>query len=173
MFSSYVLFVSLGSVLVGVWHGLLTGKYRGRAKVVYPHCYASSERIASAPIGPPAKGKPDATYKPTKVDLYLFNCAQRAHANFVEHHTGFLTTLLIAGLKYPTAAAGLGLTWTVGRIIYAIGYMQAPARGKYAEEDLNVLKGRKRLWGSFYEVAHLGLLILAGMSSWKLVQGEL
>lgn len=54
---------------------------------------------------------------------YVFNCAQRAHGNFIEHQPQFLISLLIAGLRYPVASAAMGLAWCVARIMYAVGYV--------------------------------------------------
>lgn len=56
--------------------------------------------------------------------MYLFNCAQRAHANYVENQPSTAIALLIAGLRYPRLSTLLGATWIIGRIIFAIGYTQ-------------------------------------------------
>jgi glutathione S-transferase len=56
--------------------------------------------------------------------------AQRAHSNFTETHLSFLGGLLIAGLQYPTASAVLGATWVIGRISYAIGYVNRGPSGR-------------------------------------------
>lgn len=47
--------------------------------------------------------------------------AQRAHANFTENLTPYLTSLLIAGTRYPVPAAVMGAGWLVSRIVYTIG----------------------------------------------------
>ena len=60
-------------------------KYRKAAKVPYPNAYASA-----------------AEAKENK-DKYLFNCAQRAHANFIEHHPQFLVGLLVGGIRCECA----------------------------------------------------------------------
>jgi len=60
---------------------------------------------------------------------YVFNCAQRAHANFLEHQPQFLIPLLISGLRYPVASAVLGLAWCVARVMYAVGYVTGKAEG--------------------------------------------
>lgn len=54
--------------------------------------------------------------------LYLFNCAQRAHANYVENQPSTVIALLIAGLRYPRLSAVLGVGWIIGRIIFTLGY---------------------------------------------------
>jgi len=78
--------------------------YRTSAKVPYPNAYASA-----------SEAKDDRA-------KYLFNCAQRSQANFLEHQPVFLTGLLIGGLKYPIVSAGLGIAWCVARVMYALGY---------------------------------------------------
>lgn len=54
--------------------------------------------------------------------MHLFNCAQRAHANYVENQPSLAIALLLAGLQYPEAATLLGIGWMLGRIIFALGY---------------------------------------------------
>jgi len=45
-----------------------------------------------------------------------------AHQNTLETLPLTLFYILFSGIKYPTAAAGLGAAVIVGRIIYTIGY---------------------------------------------------
>ena len=109
----------------------------------------------------PANGYPDMgsglyskelSYK----DWYTFNCAQRVHLNFVESIATYLLLLLVAGLHYPLAAATLGAGLIVGRLIYGIGYMISPTM---------------RVPGALLiDVALVGLLGLAGYSSYSLLQ---
>ena len=56
--------------------------------------------------------------------------AQRAHANFTENLTPFLGGLLIAGLRFPVVAGGLGAGWVLARIIYAWGYAKNGPKGR-------------------------------------------
>jgi len=56
--------------------------------------------------------------------------AQRAHANFTENLTPFLGSLLIAGLRFPTYAAGLGALWSFARTGYAYGYTKGGPAGR-------------------------------------------
>ena len=78
---SYVLATATLSTLVASYHTLMVGPYRRAAKVPYPNAYASA-----------------AECKESK-EKYLFNCAQRSHANFLEHQPQMLVGLLIGGLK--------------------------------------------------------------------------
>ncbi|KAH7032864.1 uncharacterized protein B0I36DRAFT_320186 [Microdochium trichocladiopsis] len=100
----YVLVAATSSIAVNIIHIILTSGARKRSKIPYPNAYATPEQAAKDPAA------------------YQFNCAQRAHANYTENVTPFLASLLISGLTYPTYAAGLGITWTTGRILYALGY---------------------------------------------------
>jgi glutathione S-transferase len=82
---------------------------RAEAKVPYPNAYASAESIAAA------SGD-------KKMRMYIFNCAQRAHQNYLENLPILLTGVLVGGLRHPLIAVGLGVGWMVFRIVYFIGY---------------------------------------------------
>ena len=78
-------------------HGMNVGFYRRAAKVPYPNAYASA-----------------AECKENK-EKYLFNCAVRSHANYLEHQPQVLVGMLIGGLKctcifvvLPSGAEGGG-----------------------------------------------------------------
>lgn len=45
----------------------------------------------------------------------------------VEQWPAFIFTMMIAGLEYPRVAAGVGVVWSVGRIIYSEGYKKKPS----------------------------------------------
>lgn len=83
---------------------VMTGSARKAAKVNYPNAYATEE---------------DASKDAAK---FAFNCAQRAHQNFLEQVPVFLGSMLIGGLKYPVAMSSMGAAWIVGRVLYGIGY---------------------------------------------------
>lgn len=86
--------------------------------------------------------------------MLLFNSAQRAHQNFNENHSTAVAAMLIAGLKYPTAAAVLGATWAANRVVYAIGYTNGSEGGK------------GRYYGILWMLAHWGLIGYAGKAAW-------
>jgi glutathione S-transferase len=52
-----------------------------------------------------------------------FNCAQRAHANFLENAPQTMLFTLIAGVKYPEYATAIGAVWLVLRSLYLYGYV--------------------------------------------------
>ncbi|KAI9827929.1 MAG: hypothetical protein M1819_006872 [Sarea resinae] len=139
----YVLLAATSTALIGQWHSFFTGRYRKPAKVPYPNAYA-----------------PEAVAK-TSPEAYAFNCAQRAHANFLENLPVMLPSLLIAGLRWPVAASVLGGIWGAGRIVYALGYVRSSLGAD----------GRGRLKGFWFMLAQFGLLGMAGSVGWSVLNG--
>ncbi|KAI9902909.1 hypothetical protein N3K66_002261 [Trichothecium roseum] len=109
---AFVLATASSTFMVNYLHMFLTVKHRKASGLQYPIAYATQEQAAKSPAA------------------HAFNCAQRAHANFIENQPSFLGALLIYGLKNPTTAAILGATWVIGRIIYAIGYTSGGPQGR-------------------------------------------
>ncbi|KFA62781.1 hypothetical protein S40285_07549 [Stachybotrys chlorohalonatus IBT 40285] len=107
-----VLAVATSTFFLNTVHVVLTSNARRASGIKYPVAYASNE-VAE---------------KDRKA--YLFNCAQRAHANFTENQTSFLGALLIAGLQWPVASAALGGCWALSRLVYAIGYARSGPEGR-------------------------------------------
>jgi len=141
----YVLVTVASTYLVSIWHGMRVGPYRKAAGVPYPNAYASAEAIAAA------SGE-------KKQAMYLFNCAQRAHYNFLENYPIALTGMLVSGIKYPVASAVMGAIWTASRIFYATGYTNKTKEGG---------KGRYNggLGGLFW-LCQLGFMGLVGKSGY-------
>ncbi|KJZ75665.1 hypothetical protein HIM_04822 [Hirsutella minnesotensis 3608] len=106
-----VLAAATSTFFVNTIHGIRTSKFRKASGVKYPNAYATAEHADK------------------NNNAYLFNCAQRAHANFTENHTSFLGALLIAGLRYPFPAAILGGAWSVSRLVYLFGYTSSAGPG--------------------------------------------
>jgi glutathione S-transferase len=65
-----------------------------------------------------------------------------------------LTTLLIGGLRYPLLSSAFGLVWSLGRVVYALGYTKDNGKG--------------RLAGAFFWLAQLGLFVNAGLTGYNL-----
>jgi glutathione S-transferase len=108
--TSYVVLAATASALLNSWHSINTGHYRKAANVKYPAAYAPASR--------------------TDAEAHRFNCAQRAHSNYVENQPSFLVVLLLAGVRFPITAAVLGAAWNVARYTYAVGYSQGEETGK-------------------------------------------
>ena len=83
-------------MFVGSWLGIRVTSLRRAAGIPYPYEYASMEQVNSAKS--PAEA----------AAMDKFNCGQRAHQNFNENQATAMVAMLIAGLKYPVAAALLG-----------------------------------------------------------------
>ncbi|KYK59678.1 microsomal glutathione S-transferase 3 [Drechmeria coniospora] len=99
-----VLAAATATFFLNTVHVGRTSKFRKASGIKYPNAYASTEQADKDP------------------NAYLFNCAQRAHANFTENQTSFLGALLIAGVRYPVPAAVLGFGWNISRLVYLFGY---------------------------------------------------
>ncbi|KAI1849494.1 hypothetical protein JX265_012745 [Neoarthrinium moseri] len=108
----YVLTVASASFFVNTYHFVLSARARTGSGLKYPIPYATEEQAAKDP------------------KAFKFNCAQRAHGNFVENVTPFLGALLIAGLRFPTASAACGAAWVLGRVWYAAGYTARGPAGR-------------------------------------------
>jgi len=106
----WVLLAAASTFFLNSYHSINTGNYRKKAKVNYPAAYAPSDR--------------------TDEDANRFNCAQRAHANFVENQPSAVGALLLAGLRFPITSALMGLGWTVSRYLYMVGYSKGGVGGK-------------------------------------------
>ena len=52
----------------------------------------------------------------------LYYEMQRSHQNTLEYLPNVLALQALMGLQFPVTAAGLGVGWTVARILYSLGY---------------------------------------------------
>jgi len=138
----YVLLAASSTFFLSLLHAINTGRFRHKAGIAYPTCYATEQH---------AKENQNA---------FLFNCAQRAQANYLEHQPSVIAALLIAGLQYPLVSAGLGFGWAVNRWIYMVGYTK-PSWGA---------KGAGRLKGVLFFVCQLALYGLAGWTGLQIVK---
>jgi glutathione S-transferase len=139
---SYVLVTAASTWLFSHFLGMRIGPFRKAAGIPYPNMYASQESI-------------DAQKDPQKKRaLYLYNCAQRGHQNFLENYTVGLSGLLLSGLTYPIPASIAGVVWIVSRAGYALGYTST------SEKNVN---GRGRFsggLGSLYYFVHIAYLYM-------------
>ncbi|KAF2751258.1 membrane-associated proteins in eicosanoid and glutathione metabolism [Sporormia fimetaria CBS 119925] len=137
----YTLLSVVSTFFVGTWLGIRVTSFRKAAKIPYPYEYASAEQVSTAA---PAAAKA----------MDTFNRAQRGHQNFVENHASAVGALLVAGLRYPKLAAGLGAVWSVNRVLYALGYTNGGEKGRY--------------WGAAGILALWTLFGVAGKSAWEM-----
>ncbi|KAG0254286.1 Microsomal glutathione S-transferase 3 [Mortierella polycephala] len=133
----YTIAASVFSTVVVTVLAIKVGSYRKVAGVPLPNMYAD-----------------DAEAKKDKKKM-IFNCKQRVHQNTLEGFSSYLLSLMIAGISYPKASAGLGLVWCLGRMAYSYGYTSG---------DPN-----KRSMGAFGHIGELGLLGLNAKIAYDLI----
>ncbi|KAG0196521.1 Microsomal glutathione S-transferase 3 [Mortierella sp. GBA30] len=133
----YTIAVSVVSTIVVSALGFKVGAYRKVAGVPLPAMYAD-----------------EAEAKKDKKKM-IFNCKQRVHQNTLEGFSSYLITLMVAGLRYPTAAASLGMIWCLGRMAYSYGYSSGDPS--------------KRIYGTFGHIGEMGLLVLTGKIAYDMI----
>ena len=136
----YVVLTATATTFLAQWHGLFASSYRREAGVKYPNYYATAAEAS------------------TNHAAYLYNCAQRAHANYLENHPSLMVTLLIAGLKYPLLASAMGAAWSVARIVYTFGYVSK------TQKD-----GKGRYPGLSFAIPQMALGVMSGLVGWNLL----
>jgi glutathione S-transferase len=95
--------VTVLAVIVYLWTGFRVGQMRGKHDIKAPATTGNSE----------------------------FECAYRVQTNMLEQMVVFLPLLWLSNSYFaiwPYLTGALGLVWIVGRIMYAIGYMQDPSK---------------------------------------------
>jgi len=125
---------------VSQYHTILVGRFRKASGVPYPNAYASAE---------------DASKDKEK---FRFNCAQRAHSNYLENLAVVLPAFLASAIHYPTVSSSLLGFWLACRVVYTHGYVGSPHNSS----------GKGRYKGGLFHFGQFGLMITAGMSAWKL-----
>lgn len=137
----YTVLIALGLIpILATGQGSVVTSLRKPAKVPYPNAYATAEQVKNSK------------------EAYKFNCAQRAHGNLLENMPQAMATLLFAGLFYPQATPILGVTWVLGRVGYAYGYITSD------KPD-----GKGRAYGGFFWLAQLGLIGLSVSAALKML----
>ncbi|KAF9359029.1 Microsomal glutathione S-transferase 3 [Mortierella sp. AD094] len=133
----YTVAAAVASTFLVYFFGARVTKQRSVAKVPLPFEYAD-----------PTDCKDDH-------QKYIFNCYQRVHQNTLEGFSGYMFTLLLAGVNYPIPAAALGGVWIIGRIFYYYGY----TTGNPASRQM----------GAFGHIGEVGLLGLTGKFAYDLI----
>merc|ERR1712070_975856 len=100
----YVLCATASTFFFGFWHGARVSGFRKNAGVPYPKVLAENSDMSAA--------EPD-----QKKAMYLFNCAQRAHGNYLENQPSVAIALLVAGFQYRVRSMlhKRGQVWRPGK----------------------------------------------------------
>lgn len=164
---SYVLLSAATTSLLHIWHSIWASRYRKAAGIPHPHPYAPLplDVTSASPSSASSSSSSSSDTGSEKAKLesyYLFNCAQRAHAHYLENYAIFNVAMLISGLRYPLLSAAAGAVWSVSRVAFALGYVR---RG--------VEKGRGRVagLGQGYAVVQIGLMLGAAWTGLAISQG--
>ena len=104
------------------------------ATAIGVHCYGQGIAVSRLRkhygLEYPDMGNGRYSAKLTDEQWYKFNCAQRAHQNYLEGLPMLLSWLLIGGISYPLVAVGFGVTALIGRQFYASGYRNSGPKGR-------------------------------------------
>jgi uncharacterized membrane protein YecN with MAPEG domain len=118
--------VTLLALLVYFWMSLQVGRARGKSGIQAP-----------AMIGDP-----------------MLERAIRVHYNTLEWLPIFLVSLWLFAIYWnELVAAGIGVVWIVGRVIYASGYMADPAK-RSAGFLIQLLAGAVLLLGALGKIVY-------------------
>ncbi|KAJ5097787.1 MAPEG family domain-containing protein [Penicillium angulare] len=127
----FVLAAAVSTFFLNTFHSYRTSKLRESSSIQYPAAFNIQQHSISSSIQyPAAYSTEEQAGKDPKA--FLFNCSQRAHANFTENLTPFLGSVFIAGLRLPTTTAILGGIWSASRAWYLIGYTSSGPPGRRA-----------------------------------------
>ncbi|KAF8551108.1 membrane-associated proteins in eicosanoid and glutathione metabolism [Imleria badia] len=124
----YVAAALVSAVWLIGWQTTVVYQHRKKSGISYPQLYAEKAEAQASR------------------EAHLFNCAQRAHQNTLEHMPIILITTLVSGVKHPVLAASACAFWVFTRVLYTIGYTTGDAAK------------RNRLGGILGEVPFLGLI---------------
>ncbi|TDL21347.1 membrane-associated proteins in eicosanoid and glutathione metabolism [Rickenella mellea] len=109
----FVVAAGISTFGLSLWQGVLVSRYRKKAGIAYPQAYAEKAEAEAS------------------IDAMKFNCAQRAHQNTIENLPHLLFGLLVTGVRYPTLAAVIGFSSTLGRVMYTLGYSSGTPKNRY------------------------------------------
>ncbi|KIJ09630.1 hypothetical protein PAXINDRAFT_17283 [Paxillus involutus ATCC 200175] len=139
--SAYVGAALVSTVWVIVGQAIVVARHRGKSGIKYPQLYAEKAEAQASRAA------------------HLFNCAQRAHQNTLEHMPLILVTTLMTAVKYPLLAATACAFWSFTRVLYTVGYTTGdPAK-------------RNTRGGILGEIPLFGLILGSTYTAYQLVQG--
>ncbi|TFK56321.1 membrane-associated proteins in eicosanoid and glutathione metabolism [Heliocybe sulcata] len=101
---TYVIASTFSPVWLLMWQSIKVGRARKAAGIKYPQLYA--EKVEAE----------------TSNAAMVFNCVQRAHQNTLEYLPIAILGTLVTGITRPILAASLMGAWTLGRVLYTVGY---------------------------------------------------
>ncbi|KAF8435834.1 hypothetical protein L210DRAFT_3484299 [Boletus edulis BED1] len=123
------------------WQTIVVNRYRSSSGIKYPQLYAEKAEAQASR------------------EAHLFNCAQRAHQNTLEHMPAILITTLVSGVKYPVLAASACAFWAFTRVLYTIGYTSGDAAK------------RNSRGGFLGEIPSIGLILGSTYTAYQLFCG--
>jgi len=138
----FVALAAVSTFWVNAFQSIIVGRKRKAAGIKYPQAYAEKAEAEKNPAA------------------FVFNCAQRAHQNTLEILPHVLFSTLFIGLAHPKLAAGLGFTWSIGRVFYTLGYLAGPEK-------------RGSRGGVLSTIAGLGLLLASSYTAFDFVRSVL
>eukprot|EP00549_Striatella_unipunctata_P021533 CAMPEP_0118707064 /NCGR_PEP_ID=MMETSP0800-20121206/20958_1 /TAXON_ID=210618 ORGANISM="Striatella unipunctata, Strain CCMP2910" /NCGR_SAMPLE_ID=MMETSP0800 /ASSEMBLY_ACC=CAM_ASM_000638 /LENGTH=151 /DNA_ID=CAMNT_0006609773 /DNA_START=54 /DNA_END=509 /DNA_ORIENTATION=- len=116
----------VGPMVSSLYMGGVVGGARKKYNVPYPNMYATPKHHEKADE---------------------FNRVQRGHQNFFENVTSFSVAALVGGLKHPYTCAVYGILFSVGSILFQIGY---------SDTNLDVKLARYKKGGAIKHIGFLG-----------------
>jgi len=140
---SYVAASLLSIAVLLQWQAGSINYYRKEANIPYPQTFAEKAEMQASK------------------EALIFNCAQRAHYNTVENVPIIVICTLVTALRHPIYAASACGLFTVGRILYTIGYLSGEPRNRHARGGwLGIVAIAAMFLGTIYTT---GSMILEGI----------
>ena len=91
-----------------------------------------------------------------------FNRIQRGHQNYLEHLTHFTVVSLIGGLKHPLLCSAAGAMFSIGSILYQLGY----ADMKLPVETARFKKGSIIKWIGYLGALGASVSLVGTIQQW-------
>jgi len=136
-----ILACGIGPALASMYMGSKVMGARERLKVPYPNLYAT-----------PGFHK----------DADEFNRIQRGHQNLFEFLPTFTVTSMLGGLKHPIACAVSGVLFSVGYILFMVGYSDTKLDVKMARYK----KGGMIKWIGYFGAIGSCISLAGSMLGW-------